>query len=66
MFSLAKSKCGMGLITVKLRETAAHVIAMSILALNLRKTQCAVLLVLLLLFVWCFLSQNGICSVAIL
>lgn len=42
-FSLAKRKCGMGLVTVKLRETAAHVIAMSILVLNLRKIQCALL-----------------------
>lgn len=42
-FSLGKRKCGMGLITTKLRETAAHVIAMSILALNLRKIQCAFL-----------------------
>lgn len=39
-FSLAKRKCGMGLITAKLRDTAAHVIAMSILVLNLRKIQC--------------------------
>ena len=29
-FSLAKRKCGMGLVTAKLRETAAHVIAMSV------------------------------------
>ena len=42
-FSLAKRKCGMGLVTAKLRETAAHVIAMSILVLNLRKIQCAFL-----------------------
>ena len=41
-FSLAKRKCGMGLITAKLRETAAHVIAMSVLVLNLRRIQCAV------------------------
>ena len=40
-FSLAKRKCGMGLVTAKLRETAAHVIAMSVLVLNLRKIQCA-------------------------
>ena len=39
-FSLAKRKCGMGLVTAKLRETAAHVIAMSVLVLNLRKIQC--------------------------
>ena len=32
-FSLAKRKCGMGLVTAKLRETAAHVIAMSVLVL---------------------------------
>ena len=40
-FSLAKRKCGMGLVTAKLQETAAHVIAMSVLVLNLRKLQCA-------------------------
>ena len=42
-FSLAKRKCGMGLVTAKLRETAAHVIAMSVLVLNLRKIQCVLL-----------------------
>lgn len=42
-FSLAKRKCGMGLVTAKLQETAAHVIAMSVLLLNLRKIQCALL-----------------------
>lgn len=30
-------KCYMGLITAKLREIAAHMIAMSVLVLNLRK-----------------------------
>lgn len=40
-FSLAKRKCGIGLVTAKLRETAAHVIAMSVLVLNLRKIQYA-------------------------
>ena len=40
-FSLAKRKCGMGMVTAKLRETAAHVIAISVLVLNLRKIQCA-------------------------
>ncbi len=40
-FSLAKRKCGMGLIMAKLEDTAAHVVAMSILVLNLRKIQCA-------------------------
>lgn len=42
-FSLAKRICGMGLVSAKLRETAAHVIAMSVLVLNLRKIQCAFL-----------------------
>ena len=42
-FSLAKRKCGMGLVTAKPRETAAHVIAMSVLVLNLRKIQRALL-----------------------
>lgn len=40
-FSLAKRKCGMGLVTAKLQQTAAHVIAMSILVLNLRRIPCA-------------------------
>ena len=42
-FSLAKRKCGMGMVTAKLRETAAHVIPMSVLVLNLRKIQCTLL-----------------------
>lgn len=50
-FSLAKRKCGMGLVTAKLRETVAHVIAMSVLVLNLRKIQCALLRLLTYLLV---------------
>ena len=42
-FNLAKRKCGMGLVTAKLEMTTAHVVAMSILALNLRKIPCALL-----------------------
>lgn len=42
-FSLAKRKCGLGLIMTKLRQTIAHSVAMSILVLNLRKIQCALL-----------------------
>ena len=42
-FSLGKRKCGMGLVTVKLEDTAAHVVALSILLLNLRKIQYAFL-----------------------
>lgn len=40
-FSLAKRKCGLGLVATKLQETIAHTVAMSILVLNLRKIQCA-------------------------
>ena len=47
-FSLSKRKCGMGLVTAKLQETAEHVIAMSILVLNL----CRALSALLLLLCW--------------
>ena len=47
-FSLAKRKCGMGLVTARLQETAEHVIAMSILLLNLRRATAA----LLPLFCW--------------
>ncbi len=36
-FSLAKRKCGMGMIMTKLPGTAMHSIAMSIITLNLRK-----------------------------
>lgn len=42
-FSLGKRKCGMGLVTAKLKDTAAHVVALSILLLNLRKIQCVFL-----------------------
>jgi IS5 family transposase len=51
-FSLAKRKCGLGLVTAKLRETAAHVLAMSVLVLNLRKIQRALLRLLALLMRW--------------
>lgn len=39
-FSLAKRKCGMGMIMTKLPETAMHSIAMSIIILNLKKVLC--------------------------
>ena len=58
-FSLAKRKCGMGLVTAKLRETAAHVIAMSVLVLNLRKIQCTLLRLLAFLQTIFSLHQNG-------
>ena len=58
-FSLAKRKCGMGLVTAKRRETAAHVIAMSIMVLNLRKIQCTLLRLLAFLQTIFSLHQNG-------
>lgn len=58
-FSLAKRKCGMGLVTAKLRETAAHVIAMSVLVLNLRKMQCAILQLLTFLRAMLSPKQEG-------
>ena len=59
-FSLAKRKCGMGMITARLRETAAHVIAMSVLLLNLRKIQSALLRILVvLLAVWLPLRKSS-------
>ena len=52
-FSLAKRKCGMGLIMTRLQETTEHVVALSILALNLRKVLCAFLRWLLIFaFSW--------------
>lgn len=36
-FSLAKRKCGLGLIVARLSETAKHCIAMSVVLLNLKK-----------------------------
>jgi len=42
-FSLAKRKCGMGIIATKLEDTTAHSVAMSVVVLNLRKVQLALL-----------------------
>jgi IS5 family transposase len=52
-FSLAKRKCGMGLIMTKLEDTIGHSIAMSIVVLNLRK-----LGTLLLRFLWFLRFQH--------
>lgn len=57
-FGLAKRKCGMGLITARLRETTAHVIVMSILALNLRRIQHALLPLCAILFS-CLVPQDN-------
>jgi len=45
--SLAKLKCGMGLVKAKLEDTVGHVVAMSILLLNLRKVLFALFRILL-------------------
>ena len=42
-FSLAKRKCGLGLIMTKLEKTISHSIAMSVVVLNLRRIQHAIL-----------------------
>ena len=49
-FSLAKRKCGIGLVRAKLQETAAHVLAMSVLLLNLKRIQHTLFLLVTLLF----------------
>ena len=38
-FSLAKRKCGMGMIVTRLKETTCHSIAMSVLLLNMRRIE---------------------------
>lgn len=40
--SLAKRKCGMGMVMAKLKDTVSHLIAVSVLVLNLRKIQCTI------------------------
>ena len=52
-FSLAKRKCGMGQISAKLEETVAHTVAMSVLVLNLRRIQLALLHLFLFLALLC-------------
>ena len=48
-FSLAKRKCGMGLVRAKLLETTEHVLAMSVLVQSLRRIQRTFLLLVALL-----------------
>lgn len=57
-FSLAKRKCGMGLIVTKLEETISHSIAMSVVVLNLRKIQHTLLRLLLNWLSVCGFPQN--------
>ena len=70
-FSLAKRKCGMGLIMTRLQETTEHVVALSILVLNLRKVLCAFLRWLVVYFLIFMAPTNiregfAICSVDIM
>jgi len=57
-FSLAKRKCGLGLIVTRLQETVLHSIALSILVLNLRTIQCAFLWMLEFLLRRLFPREN--------
>lgn len=57
-FSLGKRKYGMGLVTAKMEDTAAHVVALSILLLNLRKIQYAFLQFLDWLLGFCNRAKN--------
>ena len=57
-FSLAKRKCGMGLIMTKLPETEMHSIAMSIIILNLRKVLFTYFDLLKLLFYFLLSSKQ--------
>ena len=54
-FSLAKRKCGLGLITKRLEETTFHCVAISVVLLNLRR-------VLLLLFSYWLFFRNIIAT----
>ena len=49
-FSLAKRKCGIGLIVTRLQETTCHCLTMSVLLLNLRKIGKVLLTEILKLF----------------
>jgi IS5 family transposase len=49
-FSLAKRKCGLGMIVTRLEQTTCHCLAMSVVLLNLRKLQ----RLLRVLFRWLF------------
>lgn len=49
-FSLAKRKCGIGLIVTRLQETTCHCLAMSVLLLNLRKISKVLFTKILIMF----------------
>lgn len=54
-FSLAKRKCNLGLVSAKLKDTAFHCIAMSIVVLNLRKLTLSFCTLIKILLEWvCF------------
>ena len=64
-FSLAKRKCGIGLIVTRLKETTCHCLAMSVLLLNLRKIGKA-LLTEILMFVQNLLRTYSLPELAII
>ena len=51
-FSLAKRKCNLGLVSAKLKDTAFHCIAMSIVVLNLRKLSLSFDALIKIFFEW--------------
>lgn len=59
-FSLAKRKCGLGLIVARLSETARHCIAMSVIVLNLKKVLCAFFVFLYCLLITHHLPQRNL------
>ena len=57
-FSLAKRKCGIGLIVTRLKETTCHCLAMSVLLLNLRKISKVLFTKILIMFQNTLKSDN--------
>ena len=51
-FSLAKRKCNLGMVTARLKDTAFHCIAMSVVVLNLRKLVLSLLHFFKMWLVW--------------
>lgn len=49
-FSLAKRKCGMGIIVTRLKDTSCHCLAMSVLLLNIKKIENLLYEIFVLLF----------------
>ena len=59
-FSLAKRKCSLGLVSAKLKDTAFHCIAMSIVVLNLRKLMLSFGALIKILLEWLFFEKIAV------